>query len=98
MPYPTEGEETGHYVSRFMGSPEAQSSFPDQKQRAAVAYSIARQRHLAKHLRGHRHSPGNHNPQLMTGERAMGHFHGTMTHEGASHPPRVSANSTATAG
>ena len=85
MPYPTAGEDTGHYVSRFMGSSEAQSSFPDQKQRAAVAYSIARQRHLANHIRRHKHTPGNHNPELLTGDSAR-------------HPPHVSANSTATAG
>ena len=51
MPYPTKGEGTQHYVSRFMGSSEANKSFPDQKQRAAVAYSIARQRGLAKSVR-----------------------------------------------
>jgi len=51
MPYPVKGEKKGAYVSRFMGSEEAQKSFPDQKQRAAVAYSIAKQHHLAQALR-----------------------------------------------
>ena len=40
MPWPKPGEEKQHYVSRFMGSGEARKSFPDQKQRAAVAYSM----------------------------------------------------------
>lgn len=87
MPYPTAGEDTGHYVSRFMGSSEASGSFPDPKQRAAVAYSIARQRHLAHALRHgtHRHTPGNHSPDLMTGDSAR-------------HPPSSSANGTTAAG
>lgn len=51
MPRPTPGEGTQHFVSRYMGSSESRKSFPDQKQRAAVAYSIARQRGLAKSVR-----------------------------------------------
>lgn len=51
MPYPTKGESQSHYVSRFMGSGEARQSFPDQKQRAAVAYSMFRQKHQVKKLR-----------------------------------------------
>ena len=39
MPKPVKGESKQHYVSRFMGSKEAQRSFPSTKQRAAVAYS-----------------------------------------------------------
>jgi hypothetical protein len=34
-----------------MGSPEARQSFPSQAQRAAVAYSIAKQHKLASRLR-----------------------------------------------
>jgi hypothetical protein len=58
MPYPTPGETTQHYVSRFMGSPEARSSFPDQKQRAAVAYSMHKQHALAHALRMGAHQTG----------------------------------------
>jgi len=43
MPEPKKGETTREYVSRFMKSKEAQKDFPDPKQRAAVAYSKARQ-------------------------------------------------------
>lgn len=39
MPDPKKGESQKKYVSRFMGSSEAAKSFPDPKQRAAVAYS-----------------------------------------------------------
>jgi len=44
MPNPKKGEPTKKFVSRFMGSSEAKRSFPDSKQRAAVAYSKARKR------------------------------------------------------
>jgi hypothetical protein len=40
MPKPRKGEKESHYVSRFMASDEAEESFPDPKQRAAVAYSM----------------------------------------------------------
>ena len=43
MPAPHKGEKRSKYVSRFMGSSEAVKSFPDAKQRAAVAYSMYRQ-------------------------------------------------------
>lgn len=39
MPNPKPGEDKQAYVSRFMASAEAQKDFPDEKQRAAVAYS-----------------------------------------------------------
>jgi hypothetical protein len=39
MPIPKKGEKKSEFVSRYMGSKEAQKSFPDQKQRVAVAYS-----------------------------------------------------------
>jgi hypothetical protein len=44
MPSPTRKESLSGFVSRFMGSGEARKSFPDQKQRAAVAYSEYRRR------------------------------------------------------
>lgn len=58
MPYPQAGESREAYVHRFMASPEAQSSFPDQKQRLAVAYSMHRQHSLAHAVRGG--GPGHH--------------------------------------
>lgn len=51
MPTPNKGESTQSFVSRYAGSGEAQKSFPKQKQRLAVAYSIARQKKLASALR-----------------------------------------------
>lgn len=39
MPNPRKGEKRGKFVARFMASAEAKRDFPDQKQRAAVAYS-----------------------------------------------------------
>jgi hypothetical protein len=53
MPYPEPGESQQHYVSRFVSSPEAQASFPEKKQRLAVAYSMHKQRAVARHLRSH---------------------------------------------
>ncbi len=44
MPAPEKGEKLGDFVSRYMGSKEARKSFPDQKQRAAVAYSTYRRK------------------------------------------------------
>lgn len=40
MPNPRPGEDKQAYVARFMASSEAQKDFPDEKQRAAVAYSM----------------------------------------------------------
>lgn len=40
MPKPSKGENISHFLSRFMGSKEAEESFPKAKQRAAVAYSM----------------------------------------------------------
>lgn len=48
MPYPKSGESQRNYLARFMGSGEAQNSFPDAKQRAAVAYSEYRRRKRRK--------------------------------------------------
>lgn len=44
MPRPNAGESEQDYVSRFMGSAEAQRDFPDEAQRAAVAHSMYRER------------------------------------------------------
>ncbi len=44
MPRPVKGESQKNYLARFMSSPEARESFPEQKQRAAVAYSMYRRR------------------------------------------------------
>lgn len=44
MPSPTRKESLSGFVSRYMGSVEGRRSFPDQKQRAAVAYSEYKRR------------------------------------------------------
>lgn len=44
MPNPRPKETLHSFMSRFMGSKEAGADFPDQKQRAAVAYSKFRRR------------------------------------------------------
>ncbi len=44
MPEPSKGESLSGFVGRYMGSQEARKSFPDQKQRAAVAYSEYRRK------------------------------------------------------
>jgi hypothetical protein len=44
MPNPQSGESVADFVARFVNSEEAKRSFPDKKQRLAVAYSKARQR------------------------------------------------------
>lgn len=44
MPRPRSGEDESAYVSRFMESAEALKDYPDEKQRAAVAYSMFRER------------------------------------------------------
>ena len=48
MPNPQKGENLSHFVSRYMGSGEAQKTFPDPKQRAAVAYSKMRRKKKRK--------------------------------------------------
>jgi hypothetical protein len=40
MPYPTKEETKEEYIQRFMKSEEAKRSFPEEKQRLAVAYSL----------------------------------------------------------
>jgi hypothetical protein len=44
MPNPVKGEKMSSFISRYMGSKESRKSFPEQKQRAAVAYSEWRRR------------------------------------------------------
>jgi len=39
MPEPHSHESLSRFVSRYMGSSRARKDFPNQKQRAAVAYS-----------------------------------------------------------
>lgn len=39
MPRPKKNESEKEFVARYMASKEAIKDFPDQKQRAAVAYS-----------------------------------------------------------
>lgn len=47
MPEPAKHESLTKFVSRYMGSSEARSSFPKQSQRAAVAYSEYRRKKRA---------------------------------------------------
>ena len=54
MPRPIRGESRQHFVSRYMGDAEARKSFPDQKQRAAVAYSLYRRKGRKKKGLGRR--------------------------------------------
>ena len=44
MPYPRKGETKEEFISRFMGSAEANRDYPDQKQRLAVAESLWREK------------------------------------------------------
>jgi hypothetical protein len=48
MPEPRSGQSLGAFVSKYMGSKEARKSFPKAKQRAAVAYSEAKEAKLKK--------------------------------------------------
>ena len=48
MPAPEKGESESGYVSRFMESAEARKDYPDEKQRAAVAYSMYREKYKVK--------------------------------------------------
>jgi len=50
MPEPIKGESQKNYVSRFEGSTEANKSFPDSLQRAAVAYSMYKQSQKKKQV------------------------------------------------
>ncbi len=46
MPYPTAGETREEYIAKFMKSEEARKDYPDEKQRAAVAYSLWERRNF----------------------------------------------------
>ncbi len=46
VPRPKEGEDKQAYISRFMASEEARRDYPDQDQRAAVAYSLWEHRNM----------------------------------------------------
>jgi hypothetical protein len=56
MPLPKKNEKQNAYVARYMSSTEAQKSFPDEKQRLAVAYSEYRHKGMSnavkKHIKG----------------------------------------------
>lgn len=46
MPTPVKGERKRSFIKRYVSSQEAAKSFPDIKQRLAVAYSEARRAKL----------------------------------------------------
>lgn len=48
MPTPEKGEKLSDFMHRYMGSKEAKKSFPNAKQRIAVAESEYRARKKAK--------------------------------------------------
>jgi hypothetical protein len=48
LPTPTKNESKDEYIKRFMGSEEATKSYPDSKQRLAVAYSMWREHSKSK--------------------------------------------------
>ena len=48
MPKPKKNEVRSSFVSRYMKSKEAQKSFPDSRQRTAVAISIWNERNKKK--------------------------------------------------
>jgi hypothetical protein len=45
MPTPKKGESKSEFVARYMGSSEAQRTFPNAKQRVAVANSVYKEKH-----------------------------------------------------
>ena len=53
MPKPNKGESEKHYVGRFMGSKESQRSFPNKKQRLAVAYALGKLVAMTLHVIWH---------------------------------------------
>lgn len=44
MPTPAPHEKMKDFVARYMGSKEAGTTFPNQKQRVAVAYAVWREK------------------------------------------------------
>ena len=44
MPEPSKGESLSSFIGKYMGSKKARKDFPEQKQRAAVAYSEFREK------------------------------------------------------
>jgi hypothetical protein len=44
MPSVEKGEKLSDFVAKYMGSKKARKDFPEQKQRAAVAYSEFREK------------------------------------------------------
>lgn len=50
LPRPNSGESQKAFLARFLGDAAMRSEYPDQKQRAAVAYSQYR-RKLARHVK-----------------------------------------------
>ncbi len=48
MPEPRKGENMGEFMHRFMGSSEAEKSFPKRKQRVAVGLSMFKRRKRKK--------------------------------------------------
>lgn len=48
MPEPRKGENLSKFMGRYMGSSEAERSFPNKKQRLAVAYSEFKRRKKKK--------------------------------------------------
>ena len=55
MPKPNKGESKASYISRFMASGEANSDFPDSKQRYAVAMSMWEGKKNSKDYLGQEH-------------------------------------------
>lgn len=45
MPVPKKNEKKADFIERYMGSAEAQKSFPSAKQRVAVANSVYKEKH-----------------------------------------------------
>lgn len=50
MPRPDKGESEAAFVARYMSDAEARTSYPEEKQRAAVAYSLYKERANAEVL------------------------------------------------
>jgi hypothetical protein len=44
LPVPKKGEKKSDFIERYMGSSEAQRSFPNAKQRVAVANSVYKEK------------------------------------------------------